>query len=269
MVENKSRIDKSAQKLASGLKINGASDDGSALAIADKLRTQVSSINESYSNATRAISMAQIADKAMGEQSKILDKIKQKLIQAKTSTTSDQGRINIAKDIKMLIKNLNEIASTTDYNMTYLLQKDKDDNGPTSEISFQIGELKDSTIDIDEGSIQSNTVGLGLEDLEDENLETNFSIEFAGEQMTKIDKALDKLNNFRSSWGMIQIQLDSAAKNLNSKSTNLSSAESIIRDTNYAQENSVFSRENILTQTGSFAMAQANNIHNNKLKIIA
>ena len=81
-------IASSLEKLSTGLRINKASDDASGLAIADKLRTQVTSINQGISNGNSAIALLQIADKSMGEQSKILDTIKSKLIQANTDTTS-------------------------------------------------------------------------------------------------------------------------------------------------------------------------------------
>lgn len=116
-------IANSLEKLSTGLKINKASDDASGLAIADKLRTQVTSINQGVANGNSAIALLQIADKSMAEQSKILDTIKSKLIQANTATTSDDGRTAIAKDVTKLLEQLNNIAEQTNYNGTNLLQK--------------------------------------------------------------------------------------------------------------------------------------------------
>src|SRR5574344_2048039 len=112
----------SLEKLRTGLKINKASDDASGLAIADKLRTQVTSINQGISNGNSAIALLQIADKSMAEQSKILDTVKAKLIQANTDTTSDDGREAIRKDITKLLTQLDNIAQQTNYNGTNLLQ---------------------------------------------------------------------------------------------------------------------------------------------------
>ena len=80
-------ISNSLEKLSTGLRINKAADDASGLAIADKLRTQVTSINQGVSNGNSAVALLQIADKSMSEQSNILDTIKAKLIQANTDTT--------------------------------------------------------------------------------------------------------------------------------------------------------------------------------------
>src|SRR5574344_3149216 len=103
-------IANSLEKLSSGLRINKASDDASGLAIADKLRTQVTSINQGIANGSSAVSLLQIADKSMDEQSKILDTVKAKLVQANTSTTSSAGRDAIGKDISKLLEQLDNIA---------------------------------------------------------------------------------------------------------------------------------------------------------------
>ncbi|KLD97301.1 hypothetical protein AA20_11120, partial [Aliarcobacter butzleri L348] len=105
---NKS-ITNSLEKLSSGLRVNKAADDASGLAIADKLRTQATSINQGISNGNSAVALLQITDKSMAEQSTILDTIKAKLIQANTDTTSVAGRTAIAKDITKLLQQLNNI----------------------------------------------------------------------------------------------------------------------------------------------------------------
>ena len=96
-------ISSSLEKLSTGLRINKASDDASGLAIADKLRTQANGLNQAVSNGNSAVTLTQIADKAMAEQSNILDIIKQKLIQAGTATTSSEGIEAIGK---MILKKL-------------------------------------------------------------------------------------------------------------------------------------------------------------------
>jgi len=115
-------INSSLEKLSTGFRINKASDDASGLAIADKLRTQASGLNQAVSNGNSAVSLTQIADKAMAEQSNILDVIKQKLIQAGTATTSSEGIAAIAKDIEKLMDQIDNIAKQTTYNGTDLLQ---------------------------------------------------------------------------------------------------------------------------------------------------
>ncbi len=158
--ENASNVNKnlsaSLEKLSSGLRINKASDDASGMAIADKLRTQASSLGQSISNANSANALVQIADKAMAEQSNILDIVKTKLIQAATETTSAEGRESIRKDVAKLLEQLDNIAAQTNYNGINLL----DTSG--KEFTFQVGE--DATYDISlTTAYAANTEGLGTE----------------------------------------------------------------------------------------------------------
>ena len=153
-------LSSSLEKLGSGLRINKAADDASGLAIADKLRTQASSLGQGISNANSASALIQIADKAMAEQSNILDTVKTKLIQASTSTTNADGREAIRKDVEKLLTQFDNIAAQTNYNGTTLLQKSATDVAKQDELSFQLGE--DSTFDVNiVASKASNTAGLG------------------------------------------------------------------------------------------------------------
>ncbi len=135
------QLTSSLEKLSTGLRINKASDDASGMAIADKLRTQASSIGQGISNANAANSFIQIADKAMGEQSNILDIVKTKLIQASTSTTSDDGREAILNDIQALLSQFDSISNSTNYNGTMLLDG-------TENFEFQIGEEDTSQVTV-------------------------------------------------------------------------------------------------------------------------
>ena len=155
---NKS-IGAALEKLSTGLRINKASDDASGLAIADKLRTQATSINQGVSNGNSAVTLLQIADKSMAEQSNILNTIKAKLIQANTDTTSADGKESIRKDIKKLLEQLDNIAEQTNYNGNFLLQEKASSQDASSQVNFQIGEA--NTDIISNSAIQSNTKGLG------------------------------------------------------------------------------------------------------------
>jgi len=134
-------ITSSLEKLSSGFRINKASDDASGLAIADKLRTQANGMNQAVSNGNSAVTLTQIADKAMAEQSNILDVIKQKLIQAGTATTSAAGIEAIGKDILKLMDQIDNIASQTTYNGLELLQ-----NGTTSALASTAASAADGLV---------------------------------------------------------------------------------------------------------------------------
>lgn len=147
-------LQNSLEKLSSGLKINKAADDAAGMAIADKLRTQASSIGQGIANANSGSALIQIADKAMAEQSNILDIVKTKLLQAATSTTSPEGREAIRKDVGKLLQQLDNISVQTTYNGVNLL----DNKG--QDFNFQIGEKSTDIVGLTT-AYAVNTVGLG------------------------------------------------------------------------------------------------------------
>ena len=293
-------ISTSLEKLSTGLKINKASDDASGLAIADKLRTQVTSINQAVSNGNSAVALLQIADKSMAEQSKILDTVKSKLIQANSDTTSDDGRTAIAKDVTKLLQQLNNIAEQTNYNGTNLLQAGRSTGGATSltasvsgnkakgQLSFQIGENQKDLIKTK--TIQSNILGLELKTLA-KNASTGsaakaataafgalsmgaksaagfFTRAQASAGQIAIDKAITKLNGYRGDIGSTQNQVESAIRNLMTQATNIKNAESVIRDVDYAEESANFNKLNIISQAGSYAISQSNATQQNVLRLL-
>ena len=257
----------SLEKLSSGLRINKASDDASGLAIADKLRTQASSIQQSISNGNSAVSLTQIADKAMAEQSNILDIVKQKLIQASTATTSSEGRSAIGKDINKLLTQLNNIATQTNYNGISLLQESAGGTGSSLAQTFQMGEKSTNTIKLASG-IAANTSGLSVDTLQTCAANGTWTAGDTQGFMGTIDTALNTLNGWRSDVGSTQNQLESALRNMMTQHTNIKAAESVIRDVDYAAESANFNKSNIISQAGTYAMSQANAIQQNVMRLL-
>lgn len=262
---NTQLFQKSLERLSSGLRINSAADDPSGLAIADKLRTQASSINQSIQNANSAIGLTQIADKAMAEQSNIIDIIKSKLIQARTATTSDEGREAIRKDIVKYLEQLDNIAEQTNYNGRTLLQKDRGDNTTSDNLRFQVGETSSDSIDMN--GVQSNTTGLNLNALKTLGV-GGLTANVAATNMSVVDDALSQLNTFRSEFGSTQNQLESSIRYMVTMETNLKASESAIRDVDYAKETMELNRLKIIMQAGMYAIAQANKMQEQMLKYL-
>ena len=264
-----SNLSSSLEKLSSGLRINKASDDASGLAIADKLRTQASSIGQGISNANSAVSLTQIADKAMGEESNILDIIKTKLLQAATATTSTAGHDAIAKDVDKLLDQIDNIASQTNYNGISLLQTSSTSASTTTALTFQTGETSSDTITT-AGSVQANVTGLALNVLKGfaSNGGASLNAANASAQLDELDAALNTLNGWRADFGSTQNQLESATRNMMTQQTNIKAAESVIRDVDYAAESANFNKQNIISQAGTYAMSQANSVQQNVLRLL-
>jgi flagellin len=207
----------SLEKLSTGLRINKASDDASGMAIADKLRTQASGVEQGISNANSANTFVQIADKAMGEQSNILDIVKTKLMQASTSTTSSDGRAAILNDIKALLTQFDSISTSTNYNGTTLLDG--------SDFTFQIGEKTTDIVKVSTSRAATTTsissTGASLANLKSTMGNASFKGSVALNLMSAVDKALTNLNTVRSEFGSAQNQVESALRNMMTTHTNL------------------------------------------------
>ena len=150
---NNRSLDNSLAKLSSGLRINTAADDASGMAIADSLRSQASALGQAISNANDGISIAQIADKAMDEQLKILDTIKTKATQAAQDGQSTQSRKALQADIAKLVQGLDNIASQTSYNGKSLL------SGTFTNAQFQVGAYSNQTVSMSIGATSSDKIG--------------------------------------------------------------------------------------------------------------
>ena len=272
--QNNIGLNSSLEKLSSGLRINKASDDASGLSIADKLRTQASSIGQAIKNGNAAITMTQIADKAMAEQSNILDIIKTKLVQASTGTTTTAGVAAISADIVKLAEQLDNIAANTNYNGQTLLQSSSTSKAVAATKTFQMGEFSGDTITLGNGTagiaasgaIQANMSGLlDMDSAGALSISTNAQ---ASALLDNLDTALETLNTMRSTVGSTQNRIESSVRNLDSTVTNLKAAESSIRDVDYAAESANFNKLNIIAQAGTYAISQANSSQQNVMRLL-
>jgi len=153
--------EQSYKKLDSGLRITRAADDVSGVSIADKLRTEASSMVQNLSNATNATALIQIADKAMAEQSNILDSVKTRLMDASTGTTNNEGREIIRKDMVKLLEQFDKLASQTNYAGQTILQKSATDYSKADKFEFQASPVGSGFLIELDAKYASNTHSLG------------------------------------------------------------------------------------------------------------
>ena len=244
-------------RIATGIELNQASDDYSSLAITNNLLSQSSGYSQAIENTNSAIASTQIASSATNEQSSILDNIKEKLLQASTDTTSQDGREALLKDIQSQLDQFNQIASSTNYNGQTLLQNSASDTSASQVQQYQSGINSENLIET--SSVQSNTQGLGLTALSSQDA-TSFSSSDARGFLQSVDNAINGLNDIRSEFGSVQNQLENSSRNLISQEVGTLSAASI-SDTDYAKESASFSKQNIMGQIGAFSLAQGNNVN--------
>lgn len=253
------------ERIATGLELNRASDNAASLAISDNLRTQASGYSQSIENANSALASVQISDKAISEQSNILDQIKEKLLQASTDTTSQDGRDAILKDIKGLAEQFDNIASSTNYNGQNLLQASSSDQGASQAQTFQVGTEAENTIALN--SIQSNTTGLGINELLSQD-PTTFTANTARGFLENVDQASTQLNDIRAEFGSTQNQIASAGRNLIQQELQTRSSQYNLSGANIAQEVANFDKQNVLSQVGAYTQSQFNVTQQSVLRLL-
>ncbi|MGG4043128.1 flagellin [Bacillus smithii] len=112
---------KSMQKLSSGLRINSAADDAAGLAISEKMRSQIRGLDQASRNAQDGISLIQTAEGALNETHSILQRMRELAVQASNDTNTAEDRKNIQDEMDQLTKEIDRIASTTQFNTKNLL----------------------------------------------------------------------------------------------------------------------------------------------------
>ena len=141
------------ERLATGKRINSAVDDAAGLAIAARMESQVSGLNQAVRNANDAISMVQTAEGALQETTAILQRIRELSIQSAGGAPSNADRVNLNKEVVQLQEELARIANTTRFNGGLLL------NGSFVDTDFQIGQSNNEEITVTIGDIRPERIG--------------------------------------------------------------------------------------------------------------
>jgi flagellin len=122
--QTQTALNKSLERLSSGLRINSAADDASGLAISEKLRGQITGLKRAAMNAQDGISMLQTAEGALGEVSSMLQRMRELAVQASNGTYTSNDRIEIQKEVEQLKDEINRISTSTEFNTKKLLNGD-------------------------------------------------------------------------------------------------------------------------------------------------
>jgi len=245
------------RRLSTGLRISTAADDAAGLAISERLRAQVASLDQAKRNANDGISMTQTAEGALNEVSSILVRLRELAVQSANGSVSNQDKDTLDQEFQSLTDEINRIGRSTDFNGIKLL------DGSTSSVSFQVG--NGTTAGIDTLSISltpSLSTSLGLNSLD---IGSGGSTSTA---ITNIDAAINTVSSLRGSLGAVQNRLGSTINNLAVQVENLSAAESRIRDVDVAYETSQLTRNQILQQASIAVLSQANALPQAALRLL-
>jgi len=258
-VMNNVGLNKSLNALSSGLRINRAADDAAGLAIADKLSAQSQGLGQAIRNSNDGIGLIQTADGALDEYTNVLKRVRVLATQAANDTEDTTSRSHIQKEVTALLQEASDIASTTRFNGMHIL----DGSRNSGNFVFHVGAFANET---QTAAIATNTVTAIVGDAISTIVVTNRAS--AEATVSKMDAALDKINAKRAVLGAAQNKLESTVRNISTTQVNVSAAESQIRDVDFAAESANFAKHNILAQSGSYAMSQANAVQQNVLRLL-
>ena len=283
----------SMQRLSSGLRVNSAKDDAAGLAIAERMNAQVRGMNVAVRNANDGISLAQTAEGALGKMGDNLQRMRELAVQSRNATNSDGDRANLEKEFKDLQSEIQRTVGSTKFNGKNLL------DGSGSDLEFQVGANTDTTDRIKVTAVNMNGTASLTDAVNTDATKSTAAVVlataftsaadsadgisiggFAKDGTTAIgtsdidtainviDKALDRVNEQRATFGAVQNRFDAVISNLQVGVENQSAARGRIMDADFATETSNLSRSQILQQAGNAMVAQANQLPQQVLSLL-
>jgi flagellin len=261
---NSMAIDKDMEKLSSGMRINRAGDDASGLAVSEKMRSQIRGLRRAEQNAQDGISFIQTAEGYLQESQDIIQRLRELAVQASNGIYSDEDRMQIQVEVSALIDEVNRIASHAQFNGMNLLTgrfaRFTGENVVTASMWLHIGANMDQRERMFIGTMTAQ--GLGLQNPTGPPHTATFislsSPDRANQAIGMLDEALKMVNKQRADLGAYQNRLEYAMKGLAVGAENLQASESRIRDTDMAEQMVSFVKNQILLQSSTAMLAQAN-----------
>ena len=301
LLMNDRALSKSLERLASGQKVNRAADDPAALVISEHMRAQVSGMHQAIKNNEIAISLVQTAEGSMNEISNLLVGLRQRAISAANVGASDHAMIEANQaEIENALASIDRLVTTTQFGHYKLLDGtnasrtevkfktdsdgefvlDDDDNkiieskSTVEGLRFHVGPNADHQASVSIRNMHTNHLGRVAEGQNISNFSSLADIDVRNEQgaqdaLAIIDQALTEVATVRGEVGAFQSQtLETNLTSLQIASENMTAAESTLRDTDMAQELATFTRNQIMSQSATAQLAQANALPQNVLRLL-
>lgn len=254
------------EKLASGERINRAGDDASGLAVSEKMRSQIRGLNQASKNIESGVSFLQTTEGYLTETTDILQRVRELAVQAANGIYSDEDRMQIQVEVSQLVSEVDRVASSAQFNGMNLLLGDFAEQG-NKIMQFQVGANVDQNVRVYVGTMTATALSLKNQNGDEQNISIA-SPDLANATLASVDSALLKVTKQRADLGAYQNRMEMAARGVNIAAENTQAAESIIRDTNMASEIVDYTKNSILTQSGTAMLAQANAQTQNVLALL-
>jgi flagellin len=241
------KLNTSFSRLSTGLRITTAADDAAGLAISERLRAQIRSLDQANRNANDGVSLAQAAEGALDEVNNILIRLRELSVQASNGTVSNSDRDTLQQEFNNLRDEINRISRSTEFAGIRLL------DGSSSVVAFHVGfgtAAAVNQISVSLDPVLSTSLALSTLDIGSGG-DTSLAI-------GNVDAAINTVSALRGRLGAIQNRLNSTVRNLALQVENISAANSRIRDVDVAFETANLTRNSILQQAAIAILVQTN-----------
>ena len=263
-------VNRSTEKLSSGMRINKSGDDASGLAVSEKMRTQIQGLRQAERNSEDGMSFIQTTEGYLQETTDIVQRIRELAVQASNGIYSDEDRMQIQVEVSQLVAEVERIASQAQFNgmnmLTGRFAQATGENTPTASMWLHIGANMDQRMSVFIGTMTA--AALGMREIGTEEVMTIAAPSDANRAIGTLDEALKIINKQRADLGAYQNRLDYAVKGLDIAAENTQASESRIRDTDMASAMVEFTKNQVLSQSGIAMLAQANSQSQSVLSLL-
>lgn len=246
-------LNRSLERLSSGLRINRAADDAAGLAIAEGFRSQVRGTQVAARNSQDGVSLVQTAEGALSETTNILQRVRELAVQAANGTQSTSNRESLNNEVQQLLLQIDDIALDTEFNGINVLSS-------AQTVTLQSGANTSQTLAISVTGAKTNDIGVSSVAVS--------SLALAVASISTIDNAIQSVTRLRSTFGAYQNRLEFTINTLQIQEENAAASESAIRDADIASETIMFTRNQILVSAGTSVLAQANIVPQTALTLL-
>ena len=241
------------ERLSSGKQINSASDDAAGFAIAERMTAQIRGLNMAAKNAGDGLSMLSTIENATNDVTDMLQRVRELAVQAVNDTNSSEDRGYLQTEVTQLVAEIDRVASDTQYNGRNVFVDFVGSGSGESAVAggkIQVGTEANQTIDFTIDSISSSTLGVNSIDVS--------SGAGATSALSLVDAAIEKVAGNRAEYGAVQNRLEYSVSNLLNVAEFTTAARSRIEDADFAAESARLSKAQVLQQSGTAMLAQAN-----------
>ena len=253
------------ERLSSGKKINSAADDAAGFAIAERMTAQIRGLNMATKNANDGLSMLAVIENATNDVTDMLHRMRELAIQATNDTNGTEDRAFLQKEVAELIKEIDRVATQTQYNGQTVL------DGSFTSKSIQVGTESGQKITFSVNGIGADKIGTretngDITETTVNGVTTTYDVDSidisdaAGAQagLQVITDAIEQVAGDRATYGALQNRLEYTVSNLMNVAEFTTAARSRIEDADFAAESARLAKAQVLQQTGTAMLAQAN-----------